>query len=114
MSRYQDAKERVVNTLLDPVLDLMKEANAAIEEAERRALQAEATLEALRPVRAHGFSSDSVAAQSLGNAVSEMWGILGVSNQTAAMERLRLLVAEKPANIWAERAAGTWHPGDEA
>lgn len=112
MSRFQDAKERVVNTLLDPVLDLMKEANAAIEEAEQRALRAEATLEALRPVWAQGFSSDSVAAQGLGNAVSEMWGILGVKNQTEAMERLRFLTAER--SIWAERAAGTWHPGDEA
>lgn len=50
------------------------------------------TLEKFRPVWAQGFSSDSVAAQSWANATQQLWELLGVSNQTSAMVKLRSLV----------------------
>ncbi len=46
-------------------------------------------LEALRPLWAQGYSSDSIAAQSLGNVVADYWGILGVDNHTAGMRCMR-------------------------
>ena len=49
-------------------------------------------LETLRPLWAQGYSSDSVAAQASSNALAEIWEILGVNNQTDAMEKLRELV----------------------
>ncbi len=54
--------------------------------------QSNIALEMLRPFWAQGFSSDSVAAQSSGNALTDIWELLGVANQTAAMEKLRELV----------------------
>lgn len=51
-----------------------------------------AMLEALRPFWAKGYSSDSVAAQASTGALSEIWRILGVSDQTQAMQKLRELV----------------------
>ncbi len=51
-------------------------------------------LEKLRPLWAHGFSSDSVAAVSWMNAASNMWDILGADNQTDAMMKLRKLVSK--------------------
>ena len=49
-------------------------------------------LEALRPVWAQGWSSDSQAAQASAAALSEIWGFLDVLNQTDAMESLKNLV----------------------
>jgi hypothetical protein len=48
-------------------------------------------LEALRPVWAQGRSSDSAAAQASSAALAEIWEVLGVADQTAAMEKLREL-----------------------
>jgi len=50
-------------------------------------------LEKLRPHWAKGYSSDSMAAQAAIAALSDIWGILNVSNQTEAMETLRKLIA---------------------
>ena len=80
---------------LKPALDLMLAANAAVEDAERRAVEAEATLEALRPVWAQGWTSDSQAAQASSNALSELWELLGATNQTVALERLRNLLYDR-------------------
>lgn len=52
-----------------------------------------AAAELLRPFWANGYTSDSIAAQSMSCALAEIWKILGVSNQTEAMEKLRNLVA---------------------
>lgn len=94
---------------LDPAVELMQAATAAVEEAERRAKQAETHLEVMTPVWQHGPDFGARL------ALSEIWAILGVKDQTGAMARLRELLAEAPVkDIWAERAAGTWHPGDEA
>jgi hypothetical protein len=42
-------------------------------------------------------SPDSVAAQATGNALAEIWEILGVDNQTDAMEKLRNVPNEQTA-----------------
>ncbi len=52
-------------------------------------------MERLRPLWAQGYSSDSVAAQATSAALTQIWGVLGVSNQTQAMERLRELTGDE-------------------
>lgn len=91
MSNFAKAKDHFKARYFDPALELMDAATVAVQDAERRAIQAEATLEALRPVWAQGWSSDSEAAQASANALSELWQVLGVENQTAAMDTLREL-----------------------
>lgn len=59
----------------------------ALEEQEARI----AELEALRPHWAQGHSDDSIAAQASTAALSELWQILGVDNQTSAVSKLREL-----------------------
>lgn len=44
-----------------------------------------------RPKWAYGFSNDSVAAQVAMSALQSIWEILGVSDQTAAMQELKRL-----------------------
>lgn len=57
------------------------------------ALKQEVTvLESLRPHWAQGYTSDSLAAQSSIAALSQVWDLLGVDNQTAAMQKLRDLL----------------------
>lgn len=50
-------------------------------------------LESLRPHWAKGYTSDSIAAQTTITALNQIWSILGVDNQTAAMDRLRQLTS---------------------
>lgn len=52
-----------------------------------------AEAELLRPFWAKGYTSDSIAAQSMSCALAEIWNILGVSNQTEAVGKLRSLVS---------------------
>ena len=52
-----------------------------------------AVLEELRPHWAKGYSSDSIAAQVSFGALSEIWKILGVDNQTGAIEKLKRIVS---------------------
>jgi hypothetical protein len=49
------------------------------------------TLELLRPHWAQGYSSDSVAAQASTAALVAFWEILGVSDQTSAINALKAL-----------------------
>lgn len=51
-----------------------------------------ATLEQLRPIWARGWTEDSIAAQTLSAAVSELWKLLGVDNQTEAVIKLKELL----------------------
>lgn len=57
-----------------------------------------AVLEALRPHWAQGYTDDGIAAQTMSAALSDIWQLLGVDNQTAAMVKLRLLVPPKENN----------------
>jgi hypothetical protein len=56
------------------------------------------SLEALRPHWAQGFSSDGVAAQVQTTALNQLWTLLGVSDQTAAVAALKKLT-EKGAPL---------------
>ncbi|NVM42804.1 hypothetical protein HWX16_21050 [Ochrobactrum intermedium] len=55
-------------------------------------------LEKLRPHWAQGYSSDSIAAQTAVAALSQLWGIIGASNQTEAVEKAKGIVADLAAN----------------
>jgi len=48
-----------------------------------------AELEAMRPHWAQGHTTDSLVALSATNALSELWQIMGVDNQTDAVARLK-------------------------
>jgi predicted HNH restriction endonuclease len=52
-------------------------------------------LEQLRPVWAFGHSDAAVKEQICSTALSAIWKELGVTDQTACMEKLRQLMAEK-------------------
>jgi hypothetical protein len=56
------------------------------------------SLEELRPVWAQGFTNDSMAAQANANAISDVWALLGATNQTEAMEKLRKLLEKEPTD----------------
>jgi hypothetical protein len=60
------------------------------EVTERQAREIEA-LEKLRPHWANGYTSDSVAAQASTAALSTVWEMLEVRNQTEAVMKLRRL-----------------------
>lgn len=51
-------------------------------------------LESLRPHWAKGFSSDSIAAQGQTTALNQLWALLGVKDQTAAVDALKKLTAK--------------------
>lgn len=55
-------------------------------------------LENLRPHWAKGYSSDSVAAQTVTAALSQLWGILGAANQTEAVQYATALQAKLEAS----------------
>ena len=52
-------------------------------------------LEALRPVWAHGWTDDSVAAQTSSNALSQLWEMLGAKDQTQAVATLAELKGQE-------------------
>ncbi|MGH8010350.1 MAG: hypothetical protein ACREQ3_25430 [Candidatus Binatia bacterium] len=62
-------------------------------------------LESLRPHWAKGYSSDSIAAQAATTALTELWKILGASNQTEAVSKVVALEAKLAA---AEKDVATW------
>ena len=49
-------------------------------------------LERFRPEWAKGYSDDSVAAQAYLAATTNIWEVLGVTNQTEALQRIRDLL----------------------
>ncbi|NTF69398.1 hypothetical protein [Rhizobium rhizogenes] len=78
----EDAARAVEELDGEPQLvDRLREAQAKIE-----------ALESMRPHWAKGYSSDGIAAQVTAAALSTIWKLLGVDNQTAAMEKLRDLI----------------------
>jgi len=89
------AKKAVEQTLVDPITRLLETTTAVVAEARLERDDAKRVMEQLRPVWAQGYTSDSEAAQASSNALSEIWAILGVDNQTAAMQRLRDLTGKE-------------------
>ena len=51
-----------------------------------------AAAEALRPQWAMGYSNDSMAAQTATSALIQIYGVLGVQNQTQCIEKLHRLI----------------------
>lgn len=88
--RYSHARRDFKAFHVDKAQELLAAVDAVYDEAERKVKEIQQTMEALRPVWAQGFSSDSQAAQAHGAALAQLWGILGVDNQTAAVERLNM------------------------
>ena len=70
--------------------ELVEELAAKLARAERR----NDALEQLRPVWAQGWTKDSMAAQASGNALSQLWKMLGVQDQTQAVAALTALKGE--------------------
>ena len=90
--RFAQAQAKVRSGLIDPVQELLDSVSALVAEERLKAEQARDVLENLRPVWAQGWTDDSMAAQSSGNALAELWKLLGVDSQTAAVDRLRTLL----------------------
>lgn len=94
-----DSPNKAVAELLLEFADYMESTNLKRKElddiieqqqAEIDALKAHVeALESKRPLWAKGFSSDSVTAQIFADALIELWGLLGVYNQTGAVEKLK-------------------------
>lgn len=82
----EDAERAVEEINGEPLLvDQLRAALAQVE-----------MLESLRPHWAQGYSSDSMAAQSATCALSAIWRLLGVDNQTAALDKLRAMTSAEP------------------
>jgi hypothetical protein len=62
-----------------------------------RAERAKDALEGLRPVWAQGWTDDSMAAQASGNALAQLWEMLGVQDQTQAVATLKALTEQLEA-----------------
>lgn len=54
-----------------------------------------AALEAMRPQWAMGYSDDSIAAQCSTASLTQLWTLLGVDNQTQAVQAIKELLAGK-------------------
>jgi hypothetical protein len=63
-------------------------------------------LEALRPHWAQGHTDDSMAAQHATGALCKLWAMLGVTNQTQAVQKLQQVLKSEGviANDYTERA----------
>ena len=72
--------------------EYVEELCSRITTAEYDAKVAKQALEDLRPHWAKGYSSDSIAAQVTTAALSGLWKLLKVDNQTAAMMKLQELI----------------------
>lgn len=58
------------------------------------------TLESLRPHWAQGYTSDSMAAQASTAALSQLWEMLGATNQTEAVQRVTILQGIARGDVW--------------
>lgn len=90
--RFTQARDTVRARMADPMVELLDAAQAAVVEANQRADRAETALEVLRPHWAQDLTSDSMAAQAFASALSTLWGLLKVDNQTEAVARLKALL----------------------
>jgi hypothetical protein len=77
-----------------------RDAALRIEELEGKIAgveRAKDALEGLRPVWAQGWTDDSMAAQASGNALAQLWEMLGVQDQTQAVATLKALTEQLEA-----------------
>lgn len=68
-----------------------------------------AEVERQRPRWAKGYSTDSIAAQVSEGALAELWELMGVSNQTDAVEKLQGLVAMESLKAAPIKAVAAQH-----
>lgn len=86
---YEDLTDEIVSLGIT-VQGQREQALIAQAEIERLRRSIEG-YEALRPLWAQGYTSDSAAAQATSAALASIWEFLGVDNQTDAMAKLRLM-----------------------
>jgi hypothetical protein len=75
-----------------PLAELVQGYNSDVANQLQELRRTLAVLEAARPHWAKGYTSDGVAAQCLQAALSTLWGLLGVSNQTQAVQAVKNLM----------------------
>ena len=81
------------HTLEDEAANRIEELEGKIARVER----ANDALEGLRPVWAQGWTNDSMAAQASGNALAQLWKMLGAQDQTQAVATLKALTEQLEA-----------------
>jgi hypothetical protein len=85
-----ELEQRADNEARHAHRELVEELEAKLAREELR----NDALEQLRPVWAQGWTKDSMAAQASGNALSQLWKMLGVQDQTQAADRIEELEAK--------------------
>lgn len=93
LKAYGLALERLRETQ-EPINNYIEESERLICELRLKLKQEKEYSESMRPHWAQGYSSDSMAAQASTSALSEVWDLIGVKDQTACMEKLRLLIGD--------------------
>lgn len=84
MRRFMHARRKVQNTHVNPIVELIDAAEMMAAAAQVECASWRDSLEALRPVW-----TEMPNAYGTSVALAEIWQMLGVTNQTAAMEVLR-------------------------
>lgn len=93
---YAQARD-ALRASVSPVENYIETAEAIICELRLGLEQQKQYTERMRPHWAMGYSSDSEAAQTAISALSAVWEMLGVKNQTDCMGKLRALTNPPPA-----------------
>ena len=94
--RYMKARQRVDSLYLNPLKELLDATFEMCADERHKREASEEVMAQMRPLWAQGYTDDSMAAQATGNALAEIWKELGVTNQTASMEALRMLRVPAP------------------
>lgn len=102
--RYMHARNDFESFHVNKAKELLDATAALVATATRRAEETQKAMDELRPVWAHGWSTDSEAAQASSNALAQLWEMLGVDNQTTAVEELQKLIHLRDAGIPHDRA----------
>ena len=117
LREFAKAREALLETTL-PATRLINACDIIVAELRTENKRLQSQMDSMRPHWAEGHTSDSVAAQAKTIALSQVWGLLGVDNQTACMDRLRELMAgiePEPKNTaYSLTGNGPGHPGDWA
>lgn len=92
--RYMKARQRVESFMLNPTTELLAATADLVDDANRRVATVEEVMAQLRPLWAQGYTSDSMAAQASGNALTELWQLLYAKDQTTAVANLKRLIAD--------------------
>lgn len=91
MTSYSEARAAVIDKFVSPLVEFIEVTDLRMENAERRATEAEEAFDVLRDQR--GLNEPDFVPRI---ALSQIWELLGVGHQTAAIDRLKgLLTLEK-------------------